>query len=257
MPSRIPAIAAALLLGVSMLISANARAAEITVAAAESLHESIDDIAKSFMAETGTLVKTTIAGSSQLAKQIETGAPVNVFISADKKWIDFLAEKKLIAQGSEVIVAGNALVLIMPADTAKTVEIDDKLDLASLLGANGKLATGEVKSVPAGRYAKEALETLKLWTRVEGKIAGTENVRAALALVERGEAPVGIVYATDALLSAKVKVAGVFPETSHTPIVYPAVVITAGDTPEAKAFIAYLKGAAAQAILKKYGFTTP
>ena len=239
------------------LASSPARASDITVAAAESLHESIDEIARAFSAKSGTGVKTTFAGSAQLAKQIESGAPVNVFISADKAWITYLAERKLIAAESEEIVAGNALVLVMPADAAKTVEISGKLDLAGLLGPNGKLATGEVKSVPAGRYAKEALETLGLWPQVERRIAGTENVRAALALVERGEAPAGIVYATDALLSAKVKVAGVFPETSHQPIVYPAVVIASGDAPEARAFVSFLQDPVAKAIFVKHGFTTP
>lgn len=241
----------------AFLAAIPARAGTITVAAAESLHESIDEIAKAFSEKSGTGVKTTFFASSQLAKQIESGAPVNVFISADKAWITYLAERNLIVTDREVIVAGNALVLVMPADAAKTVEISAKLDLAGLLGPNGKLATGEVKSVPAGRYAKEALETLGLWPQAEGRIAGAENVRAALALVERGEAAAGIVYATDALLTPKVKVAGVFPEDSHKPIVYPAVVIAAGDTPEARAFVTFLQDPAAKAILVKHGFTTP
>ena len=241
----------------ALLASVPARAGTITVAAAESLHKSIDEIAKAFSAKSGAEVRTTFAGSSQLAKQIESGAPVNVFISADKAWISYLAGRNLIAADGGVFVAGNTLVLVMLADAAKTIEISAKLDLAGLLGPNGKLATGEVKSVPAGRYAKEALETLGLWPQVEGRIAGAENVRAALALVERGEAPAGIVYATDALLSSKVKVAGVFPEASHQPIVYPAVVITAGDTQEAKAFVTFLQDPAAKAVFVKHGFTTP
>lgn len=232
-----------------------ARAAEVTVFAAASLTNAIQDITKAYESKSKDIVRLSFAASSDLAKQIEAGAPANIFASADNRWMDYLQSHNLIINDSRTPLLGNTLVLIVPANAPKSVVIDEKLDLIALLGPDGKLATGIPESVPAGVYARAALTKLGLWDKVQPRIVGAASVRAALALVERGEVAAGIVYATDAAITDKVKVAGTFPASSHEPIVYPFALVKGQDTPAAKDFFAFLKGPEAVAIFKKYGFS--
>ncbi len=231
-----------------------ATAAErLTVFAAASLKTALDEISAAWQAETGRQATISYAGSSALAKQIESGAPANVFISADLDWMNYLAERNLVAAGSEVRLLGNRLVLIAPASAQGSVAIAPGFDLAALVG-EGKLALADVKAVPAGKYAKAALEKLGVWASVERKTAQAENVRAALKLVAAGEAPVGIVYQTDANAEAEVKVLATFPENTHPAIVYPAAALAGYETPDAAAFLAFLQSEQAAAIFTKQGF---
>jgi len=187
-------------------------------------------------------------------KQIEQGAPADIYLSADLKWMDYGAERKLINAATRVNLLGNRLVLIAPKDSKiDAVTIAPGFDLAALAG-NGRIATGDVRAVPAGLYAKAALEKLGVWPAVEPKLAMAENVRAALVLVARGEAPFGIVYETDARVDPGVKIVGVFPEDSHPPIIYP-VAMTAVAKTDAAAYLGFLRTAAAKAIFEHYGFT--
>lgn len=227
----------------------------VTIFAAASLTNAVQDIAKAYAATGKPAPKLSFAASSTLAKQIEAGAPVSIFASADQKWMNYLAEKDLIVKDTRVTPIGNALVLIAPADSAKPVKITKDLDLLALLGADGKITTGLTDSVPVGIYAKTALTNLGMWDKVRERIVGANSVRAALALVERGEAPYGIVYATDAAITPKVKVVGVFPADSHPPVEYPFAILKGQDTPEAQDFFKFLTGADAKAIYEKYGFT--
>ena len=253
--SRLAPFAAVVSLLVGLLgTAAPTRAAEPgpTVFAAASLKTALDEIAPLFAAEVRREAVVSYAAASALAKQIEMGAPADVFISADTAWMDYLAERGLIRPETRFDLLGNTLVLIGPPD-APEVKIDAAFDLAGLVG-DGKIATGDVKSVPVGKYAKAALERLGLWAAVEPKIAGSENVRAALALVARGEAKYGIVYGSDAVSEPKVKVLGTFPPTSHPRIVYP-VAITKGATNSASpAYLAFLKGPRAAKIFQAQGF---
>ena len=184
---------------------------------------------------------------------MESGAPADIFISADLKWMDHLDKAGLIKTDSRVNLLGNRLVLV-GGEGAKAIDIKPGMDLAGLLG-QGRLAVALTASVPAGIYARQALETLKLWDGVKGKLAESENVRAALTLVSRGEAPLGIVYETDAKADKSVKQIGIFPEDSHDPIVYPAAVTTKAEGSDAAAFLAYLQSAAAAKVFEKAGFT--
>ncbi len=228
----------------------------VTVFAAASTTNALNDIGKMFAEKGFGKIVPVYASSSTLAKQIEYGAPANVFISADEPWMNHLEKRNLIVPGSRFDLLSNKLVLIAPADSAiKKVEIGPKLDLAELLG-NGKLATGDPDHVPAGMYAKAALQKLGLWNSVESKLARAADVRGALALVERGEAPLGIVYSTDAAITPKVKIVGVFPEDTHPKIVYPAALIAGKASSTAKKFLEFLKSPEAKAIFEKYGFIT-
>ena len=256
--NRIARSVFAVLLGLTFLVGLNfqARAAgSLTVFAAASLTNSLNDIGKLFIEKNKGAFAPSYLSSSILAKQIENGAPANVFISADEKWMDYLANKKLIDPATRFNLVGNRLVLIAPAGSKQgKVEIAQGFKLAGLL-AGGKLAMGDPAHVPAGIYGKQALEALGVWQSVEGNVARASNVRAALVLVERGEAPFGIVYATDAAITKKVKVVGVFPENSHPPIVYPAALVAGHETPEARSFLEFLKTPQARAIFEKYGFS--
>lgn len=231
-------------------------AGKVNVFAAASLKNALDEVSSSWKAATGKETTNTFAASSALAKQIEAGAPADLFISADLDWMAYLSERKLVAPGSEVKLLGNTLVLIAPATSTAEARISPGFDLAALLGG-GRLAMADVKSVPAGRYGKAALEKLGVWASVENSLAQAENVRAALKLVSTGEAPAGIVYGSDAREDASVKVLGVFPAGSHPPIVYPAAVTAASTNADAVAFLAFLKSPAAQAIFRAHGFTEP
>ncbi|WP_341990261.1 molybdate ABC transporter substrate-binding protein [Azorhizobium sp. AG788] len=233
-----------------------ARAQEpITVFAAASMTNALQDLGKAYTAKTGVPVRYSFASSSDLAKQVESGAPANVFISADNRWMDYLETRNLIVKDTRIPLVGNSLVLIVPASAPKQVTIGPNLDIDALLGKDGKLVTGIPESVPVGVYAKAALTKLGLWDKVRPRLVGAESVRAALALVERGEAAAGIVYATDAAIAKNIVVAGTFPADSHEPVVYPFALVKGNDTLAAKAFFAYLQGADAKAVYAKYGFT--
>jgi molybdate transport system substrate-binding protein len=226
----------------------------VTVFAAASLKNVLDATGKASEAKGQPKPVVSLAASSALAKQIEQGAPADVFISADEAWMDYLAEKKLIVPGTRRIVATNALVLIAPSSSTTAVELKPGMDLAALLG-DGRLAVADVKAVPAGKYAKAALTHLGAWTGVESKLAQAENVRAALALVARGETPLGIVYASDAKADSNVRVVATFPADSHAAIVYPAAVVTSSASPEAaRAFINGLISPEGQSVFAAQGF---
>ncbi len=225
----------------------------ITIFAAASMKNALDDVNAAFTKQTGIRVVASYEASSALMKQIEGGAPADVFVSADLKWMDYGAERKLIKDDTRINLLGNALVLIAGKDSKiATVAIKPGFDLAKLAG-DGRIATGDVKAVPIGIYAQAALEKLGVWASVEPKMAMTANVRDALILVARGEAPLGIVYSTDAKVEPGVKVVGTFPEDSHPPIVYP-VAATAGARPESAPYLAFLRSQAAKAIFETYGF---
>ena len=227
----------------------------ITVFAAASLTDVLQEIGKAFREKTGVAVRFSFAASSALAKQVETGAPADAFVSADLEWMDYLANHGSVDLKSRRNVAGNELVLIAPADGDVKLAITKDFPLAAALG-EGRLAVADPASVPAGRYAKAALTSLGVWGQVGPKLAPAESVRAALALVSRGEAPLGIVYRTDARVDPKVKVVGVFPAGSYPPIVYPAARLANGAA-AAAAFVEFLAGADAQGIFARYGFTAP
>jgi molybdate transport system substrate-binding protein len=225
----------------------------LTVFAAASMKNALDDIDAAFTAKTGVKVNASYAASSQLAKQIEQGAPADIFVSADTDWMDYAIGKKTINEPTRVNLLGNSIVLIAPKDSKiDNVTIGQGFDLAKLAG-DGKIATGDVKSVPVGKYAKAALEKLGAWSAAEPKFAMAESVRAALTLVARGEAALGIVYSTDAKVEPGVKIVGTFPADSHPPIIYP-VAATSTAKPEANAYLDYLRSSAAKAVLEKYGF---
>ncbi|KQW31467.1 molybdenum ABC transporter substrate-binding protein [Rhizobium sp. Root274] len=226
----------------------------VTVFAAASLKESVEQIASDWKAETGNEIRLSFAGSSALAKQIEEGAPADVFISADLKWMDHLGKAGRIKPDTRINLLGNRIVLVAPKDATVTATIADDFPLASLLG-DGRLAMANVDAVPAGTYGKAALETLGVWESVKDKVAQAENVRAALLLVSRGEAPLGIVYETDARVDPGVKIIDRFPEASHPAIVYPAALTTDGKNAQAAAFLAYLQGPKAHAIFTEAGFS--
>ena len=225
------------------------------VFAAASTTNAVTDICNLFNAQGKAKAVPSFASSSTLAKQIESGAPAGVFISANVKWMDYLAEKGMIVEGSRIDLLGNRIVLIAPGTgPAAETEIDSSYPLVDQL-AGGKLAMGDPDHVPAGIYGKEALESLGFWEKVGPATARSKDVRAALALVERGECPLGVVYATDAAISAKVKVIGLFPESAHKPINYPAALIKESSTDAARDFLAFLQSDEARAIFKKYGFS--
>ncbi|HLG80317.1 MAG TPA: molybdate ABC transporter substrate-binding protein [Bradyrhizobium sp.] len=226
----------------------------LTVFAAASMRNALDDIDAAFTAKTGVKVSASYAASSTLAKQIEQGAPADIFVSADTDWMDYAAGRKDINESTRTNLLGNAIVLIAPKDsTIDNVTISQGFDLAKLAG-DGKIATGDVKSVPVGKYARAALEKLGAWQAAEPKFAMAESVRAALLLVARGEAVLGIVYSTDAKVEPGVKIVGTFPADSHPAIIYP-VAATSTAKPESKDYLDYLHSAAAKAVLEKYGFT--
>jgi molybdate transport system substrate-binding protein len=249
--------AAAFAVVLAMALTGHSAAAwqnSVTVFAAASMKNALDDVDAAFSKTSGAKVVASYDASSALAKQIEAGAPADVFLSADLKWMDYVAQKKLIKADTRVNLLGNALVLIAPKDSKiGNVTIAPGFDLTKLAG-DGRIATGDVKAVPVGLYAKAALEKLGVWASVEPKMAMAANVRAALILVARGEAPLGIVYATDAKVEPGVKIVGVFPDDSHPPIVYPAAA-TANAKPDTAAYLAFLRSSAARTIFERYGFT--
>jgi molybdate transport system substrate-binding protein len=236
-----------------LVSSSQIMAADVVVFAAASLKESMDEQARNFETATGTKVIVSYGASNALAKQIEAGAPANLFVSADLDWMDYLEQRKLLAPNTRANLLHNTLVLIAPASSSVTLKIAPNFDLAGALGSE-RLAMANPDSVPAGKYGKSALESLGVWTSVENRIARAESVRAALALVSRRETPLGIVYRTDAMADKGVKVVDTFPTGSYPPIVYPVAVIETGKSPAAVAFVEYLRSAAARPIWEKYGF---
>jgi len=235
---------------------ARAQAGGVLVFAAASLTSALDEAAALWGQSTGGRARLSYAASSALARQIEAGAPADLFVSADVEWMDYLAERKLILPATRRDLLGNRLVLVARKDNPLALELRPGLDLKPALGG-GRLAMAGIAAVPAGRYGRAALESLGAWAGVAGQVAQAENVRAALALVARGEAPLGIVYATDAVAEPGVRVVAAFPSSSHPPIVYPVAIVAGRDQPPARAFLAFLGGAQALEIFRRWGFTIP
>ena len=251
--NRIAGVFAALVVLAGATVSATAQEKTIIVFAAASMKNALDDIDAAYTAKTGVKIIVSYGPSSGLAKQIEQGAPADVFISADTDWMDYAIAKKNISEPSRVNLLGNSIVLIAPKDSKiGNVTIGAGFDLAKLAG-DGRIATGDVKSVPVGKYAKAALEKLGSWQAAEAKFAMTDNVRAALTLVARDEAALGIVYSTDAKVEPGVKIVGTFPADSHPAIIYPVAATTTAK-PATSDYLAFLRSTAAKNILEKYGF---
>jgi len=247
------AIIVAAAAGLSNDLYAEAAKAPI-VFAATSLQTALDAIAADWRKNTGKSVTISYGASPALARQVEQGAPADLFIAADLDWMDWLEQHNLIKPGTRANLLGNTLVLIGPADAAVSVKIAPGADLAVALG-DSRLSICEVTAVPAGKYAKAALEKLGMWASVEHKLAQADTVRLVLAFVARGEARLGIVYATDAKVEPKVKVVDTFPESSHAPIVYPVALTSASTNSEAAAFLAYLRSPAATQQFVAQGFS--
>jgi molybdate transport system substrate-binding protein len=227
----------------------------ITVFAAASLKNAFDDADAAFTKATGVNVVASYQASSALAKQIEQGAPADVFVSADLKWMDYVAEHRLIKPETRVNLLGNRLVLIAPKDSKlDNVKIEKGFDIAKLAG-DGRIAVADVQAVPAGLYAKAALEKLEAWVGAEPKLAMAENVRATLAFVARGETPIGIVYETDAKIEPKVKIVGMFPDESYPPVSYPVAAMASSKNPAVARYLNFLRSPAAKATFEKYGFS--
>ena len=247
------ALLAALAIGIAALAPRTASAEDLVVFATASLRNALDDVVAARLAGTGKGATVSYGGSSALARQIERGAPADVFISANPEWMDAVAAPGLVREGTRVDLLSNAIVLVAHGRDAPTVAIRPGFDLAGLLG-DGRLAMALVDAVPAGIYGKAALTSLGVWEAVAPKVAQADNVRAALALVARGEAPYGIVYATDAAADDDVTVVGTFPADSHPPIIYPAAVLAESDHPDAEAFLSYLSSDAARPLFERQGF---
>ncbi len=238
-----------------LVLAAPARAEDVTVFAAASLKEGLDAVLRPFRSSRNARIAVSYAGSNALARQIEAGAPATLFIGADADWADYLEGRGLTVAGSRRDLLGNALVLIAPAASKALVKLEPGVDLARALGS-GRLAIANPSAVPAGRYAKAALTALGAWGAVERRIAPTHSVRGALALVSRGEAPLGIVYATDARADKSVRIVDVFPESSHPPIVYPMVRLK-GSGAATGELAAYLAGPDARIKWRGFGFRVP
>ena len=251
MKFKATAFALAALLAPSLLQPA--RAADLTAFAAASLTDVLNKIGTAWQQKTGHTVVMSFAASSVLARQIENSQGADMFVSADKEWMDYLERRGLIARGTRRDLLGNRLVLIAPRDSKTALAIAPHFDLAGALHG-GRLALADPESVPAGRYAKAALTALGVWNTVADRLAPAENVRAALAYVARGEAPLGIVYSTDAIAEPRVRIVASFPGNTHPPIVYP-VGLTKDAKPLARDFLSYLEGPEAAAIFKRAGFT--
>ncbi|UGQ31610.1 molybdate ABC transporter substrate-binding protein [Acinetobacter calcoaceticus] len=246
---KIAIVSSIISLGLS--ISLSVKAESVTVYAAASLTNAINDLEKIYEKQNKVEVKTSYAGSSTLAKQIEAGAPADIFISADTQWMDYLQNKKLVAANDRLNLLGNRLVLITPKGQSLKVKLDKTTDPNKVF--TGKICTGDTKSVPVGKYAKQAFTNLGWWSRIEPKLVETEDVRAALNFVARGECQVGIVYVTDAAISKDVTVVGVFPENTHSPITYPVGMVKKNRN--STKFYQFLQSNQAKAVFKKYGFS--
>jgi len=246
-------LAGAIVFGFVASVPVVAQTRDILVFSAASLKDALDDIDAQYLRQSGKKVVVSYAASSALAKQIEAGAPADIFISADLDWMDYLAERKLIKPETRKNLVGNTLVLIAPASSAVNLTIAPNFPLAQTLGGE-RLAMADPRAVPAGKYGKAALEKLGVWSSVADKVASAENVRATLLLVARGEAPLGIVYATDALADKGVKIIGEFPPDAHPPIIYPIAAVAGSSNPAVAPYLDYLQAPAAKAAFEKQGF---
>ena len=223
--------------------------------AAASLTDAMRELGQAWAAKGNPAPRFVFAASSALARQVEQGAPADIFVSADEPWMDYVQQRNLIAAATRTSPLGNRLSLIAPADQPGEVALVPGVNLLARLGPQGRIATGDPASVPVGRYAQASLTALGIWDQVSPRLARAENVRAALLLVERGEAPLGIVYATDAAASKGVRVVGTFPEDTHPPVSYPFAVTARGDRPEVRALLAFLTGPEAAPVYKRLGFS--
>lgn len=247
-------LAAWLMLAAWIACAPQVRADDVLVFAAASLKPALDAVLATPQARSIGTIKASYAASSQLARQIEAGAPAALFISADQDWMDVVERSGHVVDGTRADLLGNALVLVAPADSAVTVRLERGVDLGAALGADGRLAIGEPNSVPAGKYAKAALVSLGVWDTVAARTVAADNVRAALNFVVRREAPLGIVYRSDAVSEPGVRVVDSFPASTHVPIVYPVAVLRGNDTEAARATLALLRSAEAKALFERFGF---
>lgn len=230
------------------------QAADLTVFAAASMKTALDAVDAAFTKARSKTVVASYAASSALARQIEDGAPADVFISADVDWMDDVARHDGLRAGTRSNLLGNELVLITQADRALTLDVAPGMPIGAALG-DGRLAIPDVDAVPAGKYGKAALTSLGVWPVVAGRLASAENVRAALAYVSRGEAPLGVVYATDAVSDKGVRVVGTFPAGSHAPIIYPVAITAGSNSPVAQSYLAFLRGPEAKRLFEAQGFS--
>ncbi|PWC34415.1 molybdenum ABC transporter substrate-binding protein [Azospirillum sp. TSO35-2] len=240
-------------LGLTLAVTPAAMAQDPLVLAAASTKNAVEKLAAQFKAKTGASITASFAASSALAKQIENGAPADIFISADLDWMDYLQTRNLIKPGSRVNLLGNDLVVVAPKGSSLKPDLSKGGRLAEQLG-DGRLATGDPSNVPVGKYARKALESLGQWQAVEPKLARADSVRAALVLVSRGEAPLGIVYRTDAAIDPGVEVVATFPPDSYPPVVYPAALTATSTSGPAAAFLDYIKSPDGMAVWKEFGF---
>jgi molybdate transport system substrate-binding protein len=245
--------AAAVLIVATLSLPAQAQFRDVLVFGAASLKNALDEANSLFLFENGSGIKVSYGASSALAKQIDNGAPADVFISADLDWMDYVAERKLIKPETRTKFLGNKLVLIAGANSNVALTVGQNFLLAQALG-NGRLAIADPASVPAGKYAKAALEKLGVWASVATKVAPAQDVRATLLLVSRGEAPLGIVYQTDAAADKNVKIVGTFPESSHPPIIYPMAILASSTNGVAPVYVQYLLSPKAEPFFEKQGF---
>lgn len=248
-----------LLAAAGLLAARTVRAQEaVTVFAAASLTDALRSLAQDWQARGNPAPRLSLAASSALARQMEQGAPADLFMSADEPWMDYVQQRDLIVNDTRVSPLGNALVLVAPANMARPITLARGTDLAALLGPQGRIATGDPAHVPVGRYAQAALTWMGQWDALSPRLARADNVRSALLLVGRGEAPFGIIYATDAAASQGVRVVGTFPAESHPPITYPfALTRRAAGNAQARALLAFLTGPDAAPTWQRFGFTLP
>lgn len=244
----------ALLLAANIAFAAEQERKPLIVFAAASLSDSLQKVSDAYTESSGIPVKLSFAASSALARQIESGARADIFFSADQEWMDYLQQKQLINKQSRIDLLGSRLALIAPHDSKVDIKLGPDAPILAALGATGRLSTGDPDSVPAGKYAKSALTSLNLWRTLEPRLVRAENVRVALMYVARGEAPLGIVYATDAAVESRVRIVDLFPENSHKPITYP-VAQTMSARPSAASFITFLHGPIARSTFSAAGFT--
>ena len=230
-----------------------AQSGDVVIFAAASLKTALDEISAAWTRDTGKRARISYAGSNTLAKQIEAGAPADLFLSADLDWMDYVAERSLIRPETRLNLLANRLVLVAPKDSKADLALAPGLDLKAALG-DGRLAMANVDAVPAGKYGRSALDRLGAWAGVKDRVAQADNVRAALLLVARGEAPLGIVYRTDAAAEPNVRIVATFAEDLHPPIVYPAAVTRDSRNPDAQSLLTYLRGPAARQAFERQGF---
>jgi len=243
-------------LALSLALAPAAWADNITVFAAASLKEALDAVVHAYEANGKDHVTISYSGSNALGRQIENGAPADIFISADEDWIDYVVQRNLALAGSRTNLLANDLVLIAPAASKVQLKLAPGVNIAAALG-NGRIALANPDAVPAGKYAKAAFTALGAWSAIEGKVAATDNVRAALALVSRGEVPLGVVYRTDAIVDKGVRIVDTFPAGTHPPVVYPMVRLKRGTSSSVTALLTYLASPEALITFKQFGFRAP